>query len=250
MFLNNKYSRWYSAIIKHAKTRVLEGYIENHHIIPRSLNGLDVIDNIVSLTAKEHFICHLLLTKMVTGSAKYKMHKAALLMASCVGPGQQRYKITSRVYKILKESSPGMPTETRKKLSIAQQNRFKDISGTFLGKTHSKETKEKMSISASKPKSALWKESASKNRKGKIPYNKGKSFEEMYGEEKANQIKAKQKHIGTANGFFGKQHSPEQRAKKSKEKLESPKKICYYCAMEVDAMNYGRWHGDKCKSKK
>lgn len=249
MFLDNKYSRWYYQIIKHAKTRVLEGYIEKHHIIPKSLNGLDTTENIVSLTAKEHFICHLLLTKMVNGSAKYKMHKAALLMANRVGPGQQRYKITSRVYKILKESSPNMPTETRKKLSIAQQDRFKDISGTFLGKTHSKETKEKMSISASKPKSALWKESASKNRAGKIPHNKGKSFEELYGEERSNQIKAKQKHIGASNGFFGKHHSPEQREKKSKEKLASPKKVCYYCSKEVDAMNYGRWHGDKCKSK-
>ena len=55
---------------------------------------------------------------------------------------------------------------------------------------------------------------------------------------------------GEKNGFFGKHHSPEQRAKKSKEKLESPKKICYYCNKEVDAMNYGRWHGDKCKQRK
>jgi hypothetical protein len=138
---------------------------------------------------------------------------------------------------------------TKELISVQQKERFANQSGTFLGKTHSANTRKKMSESASKPKSDAWKLSASKNRKGKIPPNRGKSLEEIYGKERANQIKEKQRHIGTDNGFYGKHHTAEQRAKKSKEKLESPKKICYYCNKQVDAMNYGRWHGDKCKQR-
>lgn len=39
-------------------------YYENHHIIPRSLNGSNSSENLVLLTAREHFICHWLLVKI------------------------------------------------------------------------------------------------------------------------------------------------------------------------------------------
>ena len=35
-----------------------------HHIKPRSLDGTDDKENIVKLTAREHFVCHWLLVKM------------------------------------------------------------------------------------------------------------------------------------------------------------------------------------------
>lgn len=38
-------------------------YYEKHHIIPRWLGGADVKDNLILLTAKEHFIAHMLLWK-------------------------------------------------------------------------------------------------------------------------------------------------------------------------------------------
>jgi hypothetical protein len=248
MFLQNKYTRWYHCIIQNAKSRIVDGYTESHHIIPKSLGGSDTVDNLVILTAREHFVCHLLLTKMVKGAMQYKMHKAATMMAYRNGPGQERYKTTGKIYEMLKKSVQ-VPLDTRQKMGKSQKERFANQPGTFLGKTHSANTRKKISDAASKPRSDAWKLSASKNRKGKIPHNQGKSFEELYGKERANQIKAKQRHVGTDNGFYGKHHTAEQRAKKSKEKLESPKKICYHCSKEVDAMNYGRWHGDKCKKR-
>ena len=69
LFLNNKYTRWYFAIIQNAKNKNVIGYTESHHIIPRCLNGKET----VHLTAREHFICHLLLTKMTEGKIKRKM---------------------------------------------------------------------------------------------------------------------------------------------------------------------------------
>ena len=43
-------------------------YYELHHILPKSLGGLDTNENLVMLTLREHFICHLLLAKMYPDS--------------------------------------------------------------------------------------------------------------------------------------------------------------------------------------
>lgn len=243
MFIQNKYNNWYYQIIQRASNRLLEGYVEKHHIIPKSLNGSDDPSNLVTLTAREHFICHLLLTKMVVGQQRYKMIKAAKMLSNVIGPRQCRYKVTNRVYSILKENVE-VPVQTRIKMSKAQKTRFLNNTGTFLNKTHSEETRKKMSISASKPKSIAWKESASKNRKGKTAPNKGIPHSAKTKQKISNAV------MGEKNGFFGKHHSEEQREKKRQEKLAAPKKICYYCNKETDPMNYSRWHGDKCKMRK
>jgi hypothetical protein len=65
MYLQNKYTNWYFNIISNAQSRTISGYTEKHHIIPKSLGGSNKKDNLVRLTAREHFICHWLLTKMV-----------------------------------------------------------------------------------------------------------------------------------------------------------------------------------------
>jgi 5-methylcytosine-specific restriction endonuclease McrA len=53
-FLDNKYSRWYYAIIVNAQARISDGYTENHHIIPKCLGGSNLKENLVNLTACEH----------------------------------------------------------------------------------------------------------------------------------------------------------------------------------------------------
>lgn len=65
------YQRIYSSIIANAKqkeddrkvSRRHGEYYENHHIIPKSLGGSDSLENLVLLTAREHFIVHFLLAK-------------------------------------------------------------------------------------------------------------------------------------------------------------------------------------------
>lgn len=73
MFTDNKYTLWYNAIICNSVTRQLDCYTERHHIIPKSLGGDNSKTNIAVLTAREHFVCHKLLTKMLTGKARSKM---------------------------------------------------------------------------------------------------------------------------------------------------------------------------------
>ena len=106
MYLHNKYTTWYLSIISKASKRTLvEEYTENHHIIPKSLGGSNDPSNLVKLTAREHFVCHMLLTKMVEGNAKQKMIYAWWAMANQKRPDQHRYKVSSRIYKIIKESA-------------------------------------------------------------------------------------------------------------------------------------------------
>ena len=64
------YPTVYSQIIERAKTRTLEGYTEIHHIIPKCLGGNNSKDNLVSLTAKEHFLCHMLLCEIYPNNRK------------------------------------------------------------------------------------------------------------------------------------------------------------------------------------
>ena len=244
MFIDNKYTNWYYQIINNAQHRgKLTEYYELHHIIPKSLGGLNDSTNLIELTAREHFICHLLLTKMVTKSYKYKMQKAANMMSYVIGPGQERYKTTSRIYKILKEQIE-VPEHVKLKMSASQKTRFKNKSGTFLGRTHSEETKELLRKTQLGKKDSL----ETKKNKSIAAKKKPKVTDETCAKISASN-KGRRGLVGEQNGFFGKHHSEEQRAKKRKEKLESPKKTCYHCNAEVDAMNYGRWHGDKCKQK-
>jgi len=97
--LTNKYSKTYFAITSNAKKRITEGYTELHHIIPQSMGGSNEKDNLVELTAREHFICHWLLVKMTEGDGRSKM-LYALKGMKAENKYQQRYqtKITARVY--------------------------------------------------------------------------------------------------------------------------------------------------------
>lgn len=60
------YLKIYNSLIAFRQVNLIfkeHQYCEKHHIIPRSLNGSDDKDNIVNLTAREHYIAHLLLWK-------------------------------------------------------------------------------------------------------------------------------------------------------------------------------------------
>jgi len=104
MFNNSKYTKWYFNIVDRASTRVHSGYTEKHHIIPKCLGGSNDNENIVALTAREHFICHWLLTKMVDDiKPKYKLWNAFSCMLYRENPKQTRYKVNSRTFNKIKE---------------------------------------------------------------------------------------------------------------------------------------------------
>lgn len=96
------YKRIYDNIVANRKNNRYNGYTEQHHIVPKSLGGSDSADNLVNLSAKEHFICHLLLTKIYKkDSNEYHKMIFAFLMMLTKSNNQNRY-ITSKKYEALK----------------------------------------------------------------------------------------------------------------------------------------------------
>jgi len=245
----NKYTTWYTAITDRARTRKLEGYTERHHVIPKSLNGTDDKTNLVDLTAREHFICHWLLTKMYTGEAKSKMIYALNGMKRN-GKCTQRYEtlITSRVYENLKKEfsivhsatmkgrdpwNRGIPIteEQREKNRIAATGKKRSAEAIAkavakqFGQKRSEETKLKMSLSAKgKPKGPMSEENKLKISQG----TKGKSKPTGMGTRLSATVAA-QLAAGT--------HYTQQ-----------PKQTCPYCGTKAGKARYNGYHGLKCRS--
>lgn len=94
------YEKIYNSIISLAQSRVtlVNEYTEKHHIIPRCMGGSNGGNNIVSLLAKEHYMCHLLLTKIYPENNGLVLAFHMMLISS-----SYQHRITSRKYKFLKE---------------------------------------------------------------------------------------------------------------------------------------------------
>lgn len=87
----SKYARWYLSIVNNAKIRAnsrkkaisILGYVEAHHIFPKCLDefslGVSDTQNLVYLTAREHFICHLLLCKIFPENVKLRFAVSCFL---------------------------------------------------------------------------------------------------------------------------------------------------------------------------
>jgi len=184
IFIDNKYTRWYYNIIDRAKERTLEVYTEKHHIIPKSCGGNNSKENLVKLTAKEHFICHLLLVRMTSGNFRYKMAYALnRMLTTNNNSNQDRYIPTSRKFE---------------KIRLQISNSLKGHPSPMKGRSHSEETKQKISnihkgkpsALKGRPKSEETKQKMSEARTGykmsdsakkKISeFNKGKTYSEEY----------------------------------------------------------------------
>ena len=97
------YRRIYNDLIENRQQNpITEGYSENHHILPRSLGGSNNLDNLVKLSAREHFICHYLLAKIYKKKTFnwYKMNHAFMMMKT-ESYIQDRY-FNSRLYESLR----------------------------------------------------------------------------------------------------------------------------------------------------
>lgn len=52
------------------EANLILGYSERHHVVPRCMGGTNEKDNLVFLSAREHFIIHILLTKIYPNEGK------------------------------------------------------------------------------------------------------------------------------------------------------------------------------------
>lgn len=111
------YEKIYNAIINKRKRCPPDGYIERHHVLPKCVGGADDDENMVALTAREHFICHWLLVKMYRGSDRMRL--ASAFNAMCrVGNGQMRSsKNFDRARRLFAENHPCKDRAVRTKIS-------------------------------------------------------------------------------------------------------------------------------------
>jgi DNA-binding CsgD family transcriptional regulator len=142
IFLSNKYHRWYYNIIQNRLSTPVTGYTERHHIIPKSLGGSNSQSNLVALTAREHYLCHLLLVKMTEGSIRTAMLRAfnAFKMSSI----KNSRHLTARQYQTLRTLTEGLPAwnngkqhspETRAKISAARKGQQSPMKGKQFSET-------------------------------------------------------------------------------------------------------------------
>jgi hypothetical protein len=100
--LDNKYLKWYrNIVIKRLKEPKLD-YHEKHHILPLSLGGSNDKENIVNLSAREHFVVHFLLTKFVTGQGKHKMDLAFHSLSFLKSKNRKETYFNSKLYEMHK----------------------------------------------------------------------------------------------------------------------------------------------------
>lgn len=120
------YKRIYDSIVLHALQKVNQStYLERHHIIPKFMGGQNSLENYVYLTPKEHYLCHLLLIKLVPEEKKYAATKAIYMMLAWSYTNENRIKcIAGLSKKIIRFKHPQMSNETKLKLSNATKKQF------------------------------------------------------------------------------------------------------------------------------
>jgi hypothetical protein len=238
MFIENKYYRWYFSIIKNAQHKQYNNlnYTELHHIIPKSIGGDNSQNNLVNLTAREHFLCHWLLTKFTKNIEKRKMSYALWLMMNMENQYHQRYKVSSKIYSLLKENlalvfseqqtGRARSEETKQKISKTRKKLISE------GKLKVNENKEKYIIISKKRKghkiSEETKLKIGKAHKGKIISqeqieflkitNTGKTWSEESKKKLSNTLtdQYQNKDRTPTKGMLGKKLSSEAREKISK----------------------------------
>jgi hypothetical protein len=72
--LSELYVNRYKRFIDSLKKQNVEGYSEVHHIVPRSMGGTNDSDNLIRLTARQHFIAHWMLWKAYGGKMTMAFH--------------------------------------------------------------------------------------------------------------------------------------------------------------------------------
>jgi hypothetical protein len=108
----------YNKFIESLKDQNIDGYSEKHHIIPRSMGGTNDKDNLIQLTARQHFIAHWMLWKAYGGKMMHAFHM--MLHGRGKNSKQKRYtKVNSKTYEILMKESAEFSSKRSKGNSYA-----------------------------------------------------------------------------------------------------------------------------------
>jgi hypothetical protein len=117
------YERIYDIIVKRGRERVIEGYGERHHIVPKCIGGTDEDLNITVLTAREHYMAHWLLIKIYPNNRKL----AYAFNAMCRRSKNQNRDISSAAYNAARknwvQNHPMKDTDIKKRMIASHHKR-------------------------------------------------------------------------------------------------------------------------------
>jgi hypothetical protein len=176
------YQKIYNNLIDRALSRISNGYVEKHHIVPRCLGGTDAKGNIVSLYPEEHYLAHLLLCKLNKGNSKLLYAAMNMTSGSMINNGKRNNKAYGWLRKQYAESMSGDNNPARRIPNLQKEAAKKRVgqkrseetkvrmSAAQKGRTFTEETKQKMSIAAkNKPPISLeTREKLSAKSKGRV----------------------------------------------------------------------------------
>ena len=124
------YQKHYDALMNRAKNRLLEGYYETHHIIPRCMGGKNDADNLVDLTAEEHYVAHQLLVKIYPDNSK--LVYAANMMTMSSSDNVRNNKLYAWIRKKVSDSMKGqVPWNKGRTLPALSDEHKRKISETI-----------------------------------------------------------------------------------------------------------------------
>lgn len=265
------YINIYDRFISSRRNTDKSGYTEKHHIKPRSFGGDDSKENIIILSAREHFFAHMLLAKIYGG----KMWAALSYMSRSGTNSSKHYRCTSRQYALISEMDAKWKSEI-----------YKGSKNPFYGKSHSDKALKKMRkprvkkenmygnlrpnngaiisfVRRYKPRavevdlslinridamfepSDSLKKLCSQYRRSESRSNAAKNTD-MTGSRNPNYGNG-QAISGEKNPMWGKEHSASTKSKIG----EKAKRIikCPHCGKSSNIANAHRWHLDNCKHK-
>jgi hypothetical protein len=198
-FQNNKYSKWYWGIIVRAANRELNVQTELHHILPKGKLMFPEYRSLkenpwngVYLTLREHYLCHLLLTKMTIGEARRSAVYGLMRFSSGIEKcNSHRYEKAKALFRKARKGCPNpLKGKPGRKWTEAEKNKH---SARMKDAMSNPETKAKCSAAKiGKPGALL-----SEQHKAAISY----AQRNLSAEQRANKSNAK---LGNKNGVFGK----------------------------------------------
>ena len=212
-------------------------YKEKHHIVPKCMGGSDDPENLVELSARQHFIAHLLLVKMYPDN--HKLVYAANMLT--VGTSRSSARTANRRYGWLKEKAreaqkqKEFSEETRLRMRQAklQQNRVTcphcNTSGLVgnMNRWHFDNCKHKSGNEGKVNKFAGVRPTKPSTEIVKCPYCDYTGLKCV---------------VATHSNYCG-------RNPNKKEMWKHPIVKCPHCSKEGIPSNMKRWHFDNCKFK-
>ncbi len=122
------YALHYQRLVGRAKDRVLSGYVERHHVVPKCLGGSDDKDNIVELTASEHYVAHQLLVKMHPNHVGLLWALSSMTYATKVMVrSNKRYAwLRSRFAEAMRSRFKGKPLTNEHKAKLSEAHKGKN----------------------------------------------------------------------------------------------------------------------------